>query len=662
MSSYLDRIEQHMHIKSNIRNISIVSHVDHGKTTLADHLLEAGGLIAKNMAGNARVLDYLEEEQLRGITIKTANISFIAQCENQDYLINLVDTPGHVDFSGMVSQALRLIDGVIIVVDVVEQIMAQTESVLKQAIKEHLRPILFLNKVDRLINELKLTEKEIKNRLDTIVQLFNNLIFQYGSEEIGNKWKVSFSSGTLILGSALYGWGISRYSANIPKFEKIIQYHNNNKINKLKEENPLINSLIPAIVYNIPNPVEAQKRRIIFITEFADERALDAIKKCEDKGPGVMCVGKLLFNKNAGIIAIVRLFSGKISQGDKIVNRRTNKISQVQRVYLCKGESFFSMPEITAGNIAAIVGLSDVRIGDTLVTDVEEKPNILFKQITYLQEPVMAVRIEPERISDIPKLREILEIFSKIKPNFNFEIDENTGEIRIFGIGELQLEIILKEIKETGIKLYASKPEVALVEQISKEVNLEIEDSLNILKFDIKCFPTIEIKKEYTYTDQRNNCLIIENKLLENKPLVEYIITGFQNAIKKGPIKGYPIRNLSVKINDIIENDTNALRYEIVVPGIKYAIFKALTESEIAVYEPVYSFYVSTPLQYLGHVLNVLHKYQASIKEVMHEKIRTIILGEIRVETALSITPELRSASEGFAFWEFKLKGYKKCT
>ncbi|MHA1515673.1 MAG: GTP-binding protein [Candidatus Heimdallarchaeaceae archaeon] len=162
MSSYAKKVSSSMGNKQNIRNVSVVSHVDHGKTTLSDHLLQAGGLISKTMAGSARALDYLEEEQKRGITIKTANISFIFEQENESYLVNLVDTPGHVDFSGMVSQALRLVDGVIIVVDAVEQIMAQTESVIRQSMNEYLRPILFINKVDRLINELKLPKEEIQ--------------------------------------------------------------------------------------------------------------------------------------------------------------------------------------------------------------------------------------------------------------------------------------------------------------------------------------------------------------------------------------------------------------------------------------------------------------------------------------------------------------------
>src|SRR4030066_1122465 len=165
----LNEILQLMREKEHIRNLGIIAHIDHGKTTLTDSLLSGAGLLSPRMAGMARVLDYLEEEQKRKITIKSANISLLYKTATDPYIINLVDTPGHVDFTGKVTRALRAIDGVVVVVDAVEEIMAQTEIVAKQALGERVRPILFINKVDRLITELQLNEEQIQKKLDQIV-------------------------------------------------------------------------------------------------------------------------------------------------------------------------------------------------------------------------------------------------------------------------------------------------------------------------------------------------------------------------------------------------------------------------------------------------------------------------------------------------------------
>ncbi len=499
MSDYAATIANHMKKKELIRNICIVSHVDHGKTTLSDYLLQAGGLISQSLAGSARVLDYLEEEQQRGITIKTANISFIYKHKETDYLINLVDTPGHVDFSGLVAQAIRLVDGVIIVIDAVEGVMAQTHSVIKQSIEEGLKPILFINKVDRLINELKLDEKTIESKLNTIIQFVNELILQY-SYNNNIQRKVSFSDGTVIIGSALYGWALSKYSEQIPKFSTIISLHKENNVKKLKKENSLISALMPAIINSIPSPLIAQKARITNIIESISNQDRTSIEKCDNNGNTIICIGKLLYDKNRGIIAIGRLFSGVLRKGSILINTRNKKGVRIHQVCLYKGPSLITVKEVEAGNIATLIGMKEIQIGDVLVEDLNIEQMIEFKQISYLQEPVITIRIEPKNISDIPKLQEELEILSLIKPNFSYIIDENTGEIKVYGIGELQLEIILKDIMKTGLQIELSNPEVALVEQIDKEIEHKSIDSLGKVELSIKCSPTNKAKKPQMIT------------------------------------------------------------------------------------------------------------------------------------------------------------------
>ncbi|MEM2820549.1 MAG: GTP-binding protein, partial [Candidatus Bathyarchaeia archaeon] len=223
--------------KRSIRNIGIIAHIDHGKTTLTDLLLARAGLIPYSLAGEARVLDYLEEEQRRGITIKSASISLTYSIDGKSYLINLVDTPGHVDFTGKVTRALRVVDGAIVLVDAVEGIMAQTEVVTRQALSERVKPILLINKVDRLIRELRLPADEIQRRISRIIREFNSLIDLYGEPKFRDEWKVSVSRGDVAIGSALHKWGLTSKIAVEKgiKFSDIIDMYSNGRWQELQE-------------------------------------------------------------------------------------------------------------------------------------------------------------------------------------------------------------------------------------------------------------------------------------------------------------------------------------------------------------------------------------------------------------------------------------------
>lgn len=195
--------------RTRVRNIGIIAHVDHGKTTTSDQLLAASGIISPKVAGEALALDYLSVEQQRGITVKAANVSLYHEVDGKGYVINLIDTPGHVDFSGRVTRSLRVLDGSIVVVDSVEGVMTQTETVLRQSLEERVRPILFVNKVDRLVKELKLGPQEMMQKLMDIIKEVNNLINIYAEPELKEKWAINPTLGNVVFGSAKDRWGFS---------------------------------------------------------------------------------------------------------------------------------------------------------------------------------------------------------------------------------------------------------------------------------------------------------------------------------------------------------------------------------------------------------------------------------------------------------------------
>ena len=273
------------------------------------------------MAGQARVLDYLEEEQKRKITIKTANITLLYKISENPYIINLVDTPGHVDFTGKVTRALRVIDGAVVVVDAVEEIMAQTEIVTRQALEERVRPVLFINKVDRLITELHLNEEQIQKKLDHIISSFNDLIELYCEEPFKNRWKIDASLGNVAFGAALHGWGFTLNMAKEKgvKFSDIIKAYEKGEGEKLQKALPVYEAIFEMVIKKIPNPKDAQAYRIEEIWDGqVDSQIGKALTECSDEGPAVFCVTNVHSDSNGDSVATGRLFSGKVQKGDKL--------------------------------------------------------------------------------------------------------------------------------------------------------------------------------------------------------------------------------------------------------------------------------------------------------------------------------------------------------
>src|SRR6056297_2028703 len=245
----------------HIRNIAIAAHVDHGKTTLTDNLLAGAGMISDDTAGEQLAMDTEEDEQERGITIDAANVSMTHEYEDKNHLINLIDTPGHVDFGGDVTRAMRAVDGALVVVDAVEGAMPQTETVVRQALREGVKPTLFINKGDRLISELQEGPEEMQERLQTVIGDVNELIRGMAEDKYENEgWKVSVEDGTVAFGSALYNWATSlpQMQETGIDFGDIIDYNRNDNIDELREKSPLSDVVLNMVAEHFPNPLEAQ--------------------------------------------------------------------------------------------------------------------------------------------------------------------------------------------------------------------------------------------------------------------------------------------------------------------------------------------------------------------------------------------------------------------
>lgn len=670
----IDKIAQLMTKPERIRNIALVAHIDHGKTTLSDSLLASAGILAPTTAGEARALDFLPEEQRRGITMKTANISLSISKDDNDYLINLIDSPGHVDFSGKVARALRIVDGAIVVIDAVEQIMAQTETVVRQCISEGVKPILFINKIDRLITEIKLTSQQIAERIEIIYNNFNALIVKYSQNSLLPKWKCTTRDGSVVFGSALHKWALSVPLARNKgiTFKEIIDFYNRNEIDKLQELLPIEKPLIAMIIDHLPDPKTAQKYRtgIIWKGELSSKIG-SAIINCEadeEKAPFVFGSTKIVSDPHAGLLTLGRIFSGTLKQKASVRLVSNNELKKIQNIYVFMGADKKRIDSVPAGNTIAISGLGAVNPGETIVSS-NVQAMVPFENITYLANPVVTIAIEPKMLRDLAQLKRILERYDLEDPNLIIKVDDQSGEVLLMGLGELHLETVVKDISEE-IDCTASSPLVIIVEKVVKssklltrelynsKVTLAIEpitEKTSFLKNENFDKDTAHIVKYYQY----NNEVYINGKILSkfSSDSLDNILVGVKNALTSGPISGKPISEVRVIVFDFEAVDGE--KFEHTVPLLRNSIWDASREGGISTQEPIYNIQITIPGSYLGKVTSILNKRRGNVQDVRTNQDLLIVTGTIPVVESFKIDQELRSETEGRAFWQMAFACYE---
>ena len=324
----LNKIKRIIKAQKNIRNIATSAHIHHGKTALTDNLLAAAGLMSAKIAGNLEegmATWQHSDEQERLMTVDAANVSMVHSYQGEEYLINLIDTPGHVDFGGNVTRAMRAIDGTFVLVCAVEGVMPQTETVLKQALRERVKPVLFINKFDRLIKELKLTPEQMQERVLKIIEEFNNLIMQIAEPEYKEKWKVSISEGSVAFGSARDNWALSlpfmkKRDVSFKDISKIYDMEDKARKDWVWRNAPLFEVLLDMAVHHLPSPLDAQKYRIPKIwrgdtdTQFGKDLA-----SCNSKGEVAFVVTRIVIDPRSGKeVCAGRLYSGTLESGMEV--------------------------------------------------------------------------------------------------------------------------------------------------------------------------------------------------------------------------------------------------------------------------------------------------------------------------------------------------------
>ena len=563
------KIKELMYQPTNIRNIGICAHIDHGKTTLSDNLLAGAGMISEELAGDQRFLDFDEQEQARGITIDAANVSMVHEYHDDEYLINLIDTPGHVDFGGDVTRAMRAVDGAVVVVCAVEGIMPQTETVLRQALREKVKPVLFINKVDRLINEVKLGPEELANG---IINEANKLIAKMVDKEHKDEWLVKVDDGSVAFGSAYHNWAI-----NIPmmqetgiNFKDIIDYCNAENQKELAKKVPLAEVLLGMVVEHLPSPEVSQQYRCpnIWDGDIESEAGQTMIHTSPD-GPLAVMVTNVSVDKHAGEVATGRVYGGTVEQGTEVFLVGGQARSRVQQVGVFFGPERVPTEKVPAGNIVYITGAKGATAGETICSP--ENKIVEFEGIEHISEPVVTVAVEAKNTKDLPKLIEVLRQTAKEDPTIHVNINEETGEHLVSGMGELHLEVIGVRINNKGVDINTSEPIVVYRETVAGKTANPVEGKspnkhnrlyLEVAPLEDSIFQALQNGdiKEGKIKDKEEAQKFIEHGLdkeearrvwdVYNKSLFinmtrgiqyldeikELVIEGFESALEEGPV------------------------------------------------------------------------------------------------------------------------------
>ncbi|NYT00125.1 MAG: elongation factor EF-2 [Methanocellales archaeon] len=689
----VERVKKLMNQPKMIRDIGIVAHIDHGKTTLTDSLLAGAGLISQELAGTQLFMDFYELEQERGITINAANVSMVHEFNGEEYLINLIDTPGHVDFGGDVTRAMRAVDGAIVVVDAVEGIMPQTETVLRQALKENVKPVLFVNKVDRLINELKVDKKEMQFRLGKIIDEVNELIKGMNKERYERGWKLDTSTGSVAFGSALYKWAVSVHSMKETGigFNEVYDHCKSEDIKSLGEKCPLHQVLLDMVIPLLPNPLEAQKDRISAIWHGDQQSPVgEAMIKCDPNGPIALMVTDIMMDPHAGEVATGRLFSGTLRRGQELRVSGMPNLSRVQQVGIFIGPDRLDVEEVPSGNIVAITGIKDVIVGST-ISSIEMDP---FESIKYVSEPVVTVAVEAKHTKDLPKLIEVLRQLSKEDPTLKVEIDEETGEHLISGMGELHLEIIAYRIEnDHKLPITTSPPIVVYRESIQGKAGpVEGKSPNRHNRFYISAEPlpneVVQLIKSGAVSmrvkelerrqllmeagmdksEAKNlsgiygsNILVDMTKGIQYlRETMELILEGFEDVMKTGPLAKEPCQGIKAKLMDVkLHEDAVHRGPAQVIPAARQAIHAAILMANPSLLEPILDVYVQVPAEQMGSASREIQGRRGQILDVKSEGDMVIIRGKAPVSELFGFAGNIRSATEGRALWSTEYAGFE---
>ncbi len=664
----------------NIRNIGIMAHIDAGKTTTTERILYYTGINYKlgEVHDGTATMDWMVQEQERGITITSAATTVFWDFHNQKYRINIIDTPGHVDFTIEVERSLRVLDGAIAIFDAVSGVEPQSETVWKQANKYNVPRISFINKMDRTGADFFKAVTQIREKLGAnpipvqipigaeegftgVVDLVSNKAFVWEDDTLGKQYHevlipddlkdtVKEYRAKLIEGTAEESDHLLQKYLNDPdsisEDEIIAALRKATLENRISPvicgaafKNKGVQLLIDAIIKFLPSPID--RAAITGINPFTDK---EETRKADPNEPFTAIAFKIATDPFMGRLTYFRVYSGALDAGSTVLNSNTDKKERIMRLMLMHANKQNPIKRIEAGEIGAAVGLKNIHTGDTLC---DVKHPIILETMVF-PEPVINMAVEPRAQDDVEKMMAALAKLEEEDPTFKVKVDNETGQTLISGMGELHLDIIADRLKrEFNIEVNRGNPQVAYKEAILNTiVHHEVykKQTGGRGKF-------ADLVIEVSPADKGIKGLQFINDIKGGNIPREFIPSiekGLKSGMMNGPIIGYPMESIKVRLIDgsFHSVDSDALAFQI---AASIAFREACKKAKATLLEPIMRFEIVTPSEYMGDVTGDLNKRRGQVEEVQSRITDQVIHGKVPLSEMFGYVTTLRSVSSGRA-------------
>jgi len=670
------------------RNIGIVAHIDAGKTTVTERILFYTGIshkIGEVHEGEA-VMDYMAQERERGITITSAATT----CRWQDHQINIIDTPGHVDFTIEVERSLRVLDGMVGVFAGVEGVQPQSETVWRQANRYRVPRLIFVNKLDRIGADFARVVNDINTKLKAnavpmqiqvgysenfsgIIDVLTNRMATYASEDLGAKveWKdvpeeyadqVAEARAKIVEAAADCDDDLAEKFLNEEEIstEEIKKALRKGVIAQKVApafcgtafKNKGVQLLLDAVVEYLPSPLEVPPIEGL-VAGKEDEKVLI---KSDPKGPFYALAFKIITDPFVGVLNFIRVYSGTLKSGSYVTNVRTGSKERVSRLLKMHADKREEIDAVRAGDIAAVVGVKETITGDTLAGD-DKSQKVLLESIT-IPTPVISTSVEPKNKGEYEKMTLALKKMMQEDPSFRFTYNEETGQTEIAGMGELHLEIIVDRLRrEHKVEVAQGKLQVAYKETVQKPADAEgkfVRQSGGRGQYGhvwIKMEP-LERGKGYEF----------HNKIVGGtipREFIPGVQKGLEESLGSGVIAGYPVVDVAVTLYDGSYHDVDSSEIAFKVAA-SMAFKAAMSNASPVLLEPVMKVVVETPEEYMGDVMGDLNSRRGRILGMEAEHDKQEISAEVPLGEMFGYATELRSMTKGRASYTMEFECYRE--